>query len=404
MEILGLGTIRTVILSALLFGSAFPLALAQTFQCPDIEGHAEDPSYPLRKLAFEQMAGGEAEHARALFRCAITKNKEDRIALSQLVYLDLQAGEKDRAIQDIEQLKALHSMTKDLEMQLGYLYEEKKQLSLSRRAFQRAIEYNDPETTKKARKALDVIVSEWPQYGASVSLNSVYLSRFDDGIFDLEGQTYYRLGWSSPVSFYAHTRLMRDTASHLGQLPQIYSDNAVLLGGGLHFQPYKAHYFVTAEANEAYLFPENGSGKSAWVPDYRVVAGYFRNWPEKGKPLVLEANGSVGFYSRYQNNGIAYLQPREILNMGHIAGAAISGYLQQNIALDTNQEFYNNTAELASGIELRTKWKSAASLRAEYVRGYYLDIPARTANPYGSQYNDFRLRLLFGEKVNAGAK
>jgi tetratricopeptide (TPR) repeat protein len=378
------------------------LVYAKSPSCPKANGTVEDPTYPLRKIAFESLAASDVDEARRLLHCAVEANPNDQIALAQLVYLDIDARQKTAAILDIQKLRLLHAHTRAMEMQLGYLYEEQKQLVPARMAFERAIEYNDPETTAQARKALAVIASEWPQHQFGVYFDSDYLSRFGDEVVDSDVRFYERLGWGSPVSFYVHGRVLRDTASHLGQLPQIFSDNAAIAGGGLFFQPYRARYFLSGEANEAYLFKQNSTGRTALVPDYRAIAGYFGSWPKMGGPFRFEANGSVGFYSRYQHDGIAYLQPREALDLFHAGGLRFSSFLQENVALDTNQAFYNNTAEVVPGLDIHARSLPGASLRFQYVFGYYLDLPGNSPNPYGPSYRDLRFRLLYGRNVSVG--
>jgi hypothetical protein len=195
---------------------------------------------------------------------------------------------------------------------------------------------------------------------------------------------------------------MRDTASHVGPLPQIFSDNAAMAGGGLFFQPYRAHYFLSGEANEAYLFKQNSTGRTSLVPDYRAIAGYFRSWSNQGGPFKFEANGSVGFYSRYNHDGIAYLQPREVLDLFRVGDLRFSSFLQGNVALDTNHAFYNNTGEVVPGLDIHAKALPGASLRFQYVWGYYLDLPTNSPNPYGPTYRDLRFRLLYGRNVSLG--
>ena len=65
------------------------------------------------------------------------------------------------------------------------------------------------------------------------------------------------------------------------------------------------------------------------------------------------------------------------------------------MAFDTNQQFFNNTAELIPGVQLSLARVPGAALRTEYVRGYYLPFHSNSVNPYGGSYNDFRIRLTF---------
>ena len=114
--------------------------------------------------------------------------------------------------------------------------------------------------------------------------------------------------------------------------------------------------------------------------------------------ISYELNGSFGFYSRYQHNGIAYLQPREMVELTpHGSALQLTPFLQESVALDTNRAFYNNVLELIPGFEVSDTKAKGLALRVEYVRGFYL--PADAGNPYGSSYNDFRVRLVFQKSI-----
>lgn len=170
---LGIGLLAGLcMLTASLAADAMPPS------CPKANGTVEDPTYPVRRIAFNALTANDMDEARRLFQCAAEANPKDQVALAQLVYLDIAAQQKPAAILDIQKLRTLHAHIKEMEMQLGYLYEEQKQLVPARMAFERAIEYNDPDTTTQARKALAVIASEWPQHQFGVYLDSEYLSRF----------------------------------------------------------------------------------------------------------------------------------------------------------------------------------------------------------------------------------
>ena len=369
--------------------------------CPATDPLASDPTYVLRKPAFEALAKGDQSEARRLMRCAVKVNGKDLIALRQLVYLDLNAGYDELAIEDIDTLRSLGASEPKFESQQGYLYFNQKRYDAARQAFERAAAGDDPEVRKDARRAIKVIDEEYPTHTLEIAVDAQYLNRFDDGVVDAYARYFQRLGRRSPLRAYAGVRLLRDTASQVGPLPQIFSDNAFLMGAGLAFQPHAAHYFVSAEANVAYVFYAGRNGTAALVPDYRAVAGYyrlFRPGPDSAmRKLSFQANGSFGFYSRYQRDAIAYLQPQETydLNQGVLR---ISPFFQQSFAFDTNQQFYNNIAELIPGVQLSLAHTPGAALRVEYVRGYYLPLHTNSVNPYGPTYNDFRVRLIFDKQ------
>jgi len=376
--------------------------------CPPADGTAEDPTYPIRKLAFDADAAGRKEDARHLMRCAIRANPHDVVALRQEVYLDLNAKDPRGAAEDIDALRGLGASSPQFEAQEGYIFAGEKRYDDARLAFGRAIEGGDPAVTAQSMKAIHVLDGEFPRHVLSVAVDAQYLNRFSDGVVDTYVRYYERLGRTSPFSVYVGVRLLRDTASNGGTLPQIFSDNALLSGVGVAFQMHDSPLFLNAETNAAYVFYGGKSGTGALVPDSRAVAGFYKLWragrdSNMGDRFSLEANGSFGFYSRYQHDGIAYLQPREIVDLTHEGSLRLRPFLQESVALDTNQQFYNNVFELIPGFEVSNTNLGGLGLRVEYVRGFYLPFADSSANPYGSSYSDFRFRLLFQKNYSLGS-
>ena len=64
---------------------------------------------------------------------------------------------------------------------------------------------------------------------------------------------------------------------------------------------------------------------------------------------------------------------------------------------------------MTPGVEFYLQRLSGLAPRAEYVRGYYLPINSNTNNPggsnynpYGSTYNDVRVRLTWSKTFGVG--
>jgi hypothetical protein len=372
--------------------------------CPAADAPPDDITYFIRQKAFDAIALHQPAEARRLMRCAILADPHDQIALRQEVYLDIDAGGASDAIGDIEALRKLGFTDPQLDAQEGYIYAEQKHYDLAKQAFRRAIETGDNDTRLSSFAALRTINAEYAGRSIEFSVDSQYLNRFNDGVVDASVHLNQRLGHASPVQAYLNARLLRDTASQVGKLPEIFDDNAFLFGLGLVFQPAQAHYALSAEANEAYVFYAGRNHTAALVPDFRAVAGYFnifRPRPESRLPqrLSLQANGSIGFYSRYDRDVIAYLQPQESIDVLSRERYRLAPYLQENFAFDTNQQYYNNIAEMIPGLALSFKHFANAVLSAEYVRGYYLPFHTNSPNPYGSTYNDFRIHLTLSKSL-----
>ncbi|SNT42631.1 hypothetical protein SAMN05421770_1149 [Granulicella rosea] len=378
--------------------SKLPVANDASDACP-AAAETGDTTYPIRKLAFEALSAGRQAEARHLMRCALHVNPSDLVALRQIVYMDLNAGDESGAVEDIDALRGMNASTPTFEAQEGYILFHQKKNEQARAAFVRAMAGDDALIREHARQAIAVIDAQFPNHTLEIAVDGQYLNRFDDGVVDAYARYFERVGGKdSPIRAYVGARLLRDTASQNGPLPQIFSDNAFLSGVGLAYQPQGAHYFVSTEANAAYALYAGRNHTAAVIPDFRMVAGYYNLFrPGAGSPLhrlSVQANGSVGFYSRYQDNIIAYLQPQETYDL--TTGALrISPFFQQSFAFDVNQQFYNNIAEMIPGVQFSLARFPGAALRAEYVRGYYLPFHTNSVNPYGSEYNDIRVRLTF---------
>ncbi len=377
--------------------------------CAPADGPEQDRTYPLRKAAFAAMEAGDGQRARHFMRCAIQADASDRIALRQEVYLDIEAGDGGAAIAGIDRLRELGASDAQLEAQQGYLYAEQREFGAARAAFRRAVETGDNSIRLKAVEALGNLRGEDAGRTVVFALDSLYENRFNNEVLDGSARVYQRLGVHAPVQAFAGVRLLRDTASRGGSpgaggaLPQIFDDNALLPGVGVAWQRPGAHASLTAEANEAYVFYGGRDHTAAWVPDFRVVAGYYRELRATGGGRLrdrwsLEANGSFGFYSRYEHDGIAYLQPRESFDLRRSPAVRVAAYFGQSLALDTNRAFYNNSLELTPGVEALFK-RLDGRLRVEYARGFYLPVGGTAVNPYGPRYGDLRVHWIWQRSI-----
>jgi len=73
----------------------------------------------------------------------------------------------------------------------------------------------------------------------------------------------------------------------------------------------------------------------------------------------------------------------------------LSVYAPLNAFKDTNRDFFNNVVEIGAGLELQPSTKVNLKIRAEYLRGTYMGITGRDANPYGPHYDDVRVTLSY---------
>ncbi len=162
-----------------------------------------------------------------------------------------------------------------------------------------------------------------------------------------------------PWGVYPGHQLTRDTESAGGTLPQILSGIFALFGPGIEFHPRGWHTRLNAEANVAVNLVRTEGAREAARSDFRIVLSHFRSWEARFRGLAglvtrgrarherffTELDGSLGYYSRFQDNVIGYLQLQEGLHLVQWGPASLSGYWKLRLAKDTNRDFFNNVRE-----------------------------------------------------------
>lgn len=113
-----------------------------------------------------------------------------------------------------------------------------------------------------------------------------------------------------------------------------------------------------------------------------------------GLEWFVEAGGDAAYYTRLQD-AIAYAQSRQgarLVRFGQ--AAAIDAYALQNLAMDTEGNYYDNFFEAGPGVRFVTAPVGAAVFTAsvDYVLGAYLGRNAGdTRGDLDSTYADFRI-------------
>ena len=362
---------------------------------------------------YAELRAGNAAAGRRAFEQALAEDPANVTILKQLGYLALQENNVALAAQKFEAARAVAPQDQALALELGYLYERMDRAVQAEEAFVAAAESQDARTRGQAEGALrNLRLTRLSRVYLDVFASPLYSTRFSNAIAQFQAQLHWRPLVDVPVSFYLGTRITHDSRSRGGQLPAIFSDNAALFGAGVSFRPRRMHFSLFAEANVAINLTQSAVRNRAAEPDYRAGLLYYRRWDgrfygplgllaavqARGERLFTDVDASLAYYSRYAHNGIAYLQVREGLHVGDWGPSRFWGYSKLNLVKDTNRDFYNNLGEIGAGVEWRPTRELNLSLRPEYLHGIYYGIEGRDANPFRSQYNDFRLTLLFGER------
>src|SRR6185295_4907079 len=99
--------------------------------------------------------------------------------------------------------------------------------------------------------------------------NPLYLSRFDDFIFNSFLRGGVALGVRGEWEIYGSLRYTDDDKSTGGTAPQILSDNAAILGVGTRYYPF-AHFPISfyVEAGQGYDLVDRN--RDRWRGDFRT--------------------------------------------------------------------------------------------------------------------------------------
>jgi hypothetical protein len=187
-----------------------------------------------------------------------------------------------------------------------------------------------------------------------------------------------------------------------------------LTGVGIEFRPEGWHLRLAAEANLAFNFASADREREV-EPDYRLMLGYERGWSGRlvgpievfalgrltGERLFSEVDASIGYYSRYDHNAIAYVEARDGFQFQPYGTARLGPYVVVNLAKDTNRDYFNNVGEAGAGVEFRPSSDYNFAIRAEYLYGFYYGIETAQPNPHSPRYNAFRVTMRFGHRFSS---
>jgi tetratricopeptide (TPR) repeat protein len=322
-------------------------------------------------------------------------------ARKQKAYDLLAQGRRSEARELFEAVHRVDPADAAVTMQLGYLYASDGELSRARALFEAERENADSKVATQATTALREIHQESKLWFGSVYATPFYQARFSNQIYPFN----FQVGLRPVPNFQPYVSLLfsRDLRSQTGSLPQIFSDNSLVVAAGVQSPILGKGTELYAQAGTATsLLSQPSSGRA--VPDYRAGMTWFKSWgpdlnpavrnAERGASLAGSAYANVAFYSRYDHNVIGYLQLREGVNLPTKRVLPVQVLAALNYSRDSNSDFYNNVVEVGPGVRvLPFRRLPNVQLVAQYVWGFYtIHDPT---NPYGPRYNDFRVFLIW---------
>jgi len=360
---------------------------------------------------YDALRWGDEPLAREKFEAAINQDPTRAETYKQLGYMSLAEGDVAGAAQRFDGAHRLDPGDGTASLQLGYLYDSLHNRLKAEEAFRAARRSSDEKVRAEALEGLRAIEDSRKKDFLDVNASPYYTSRFGNRITYLDAQLGHKPERDSPVTLYLGARYTRDSRSHSGADPQIYSDNAFLAGAGVRYQPEGYTASVSAEVNAAFTVVDaaeharRAADYRVWLADYHYWDGRFLGplglitlWQLEPPRSFSDLGLSAGYYSRYRDNGIGELRTREGFKLLENGTSLATAYVPFNLLKDTNRDFFNNLVEAGLGVDLQPSIKTNLRLRAELLHGVYFGLEGRDRNPYGPNYNDFRLILLYSAR------
>ena len=373
------------------------LAVESTAAASDVRRDA------LLNEGYDDLRRGEKAEAREKFKAALVEDPGKTEISKQLAYMSINDGDLVDAVKELEGAHHLAPLDYETALELGYIYDSLHDEAGAAKSFAAALPSVDPKIHDAAAASLKNIRGKAAPLYVDVYASPYYSSRFADAIAYFEGSVGYKPDPAGPFSAYFGGRYTQDSLSHSGATPAIYSDNYASLEPGIRLQPEGYNANLTAEWGLASNLLRSADHPNATEFDGRVVLADYHYW-EGPRRIFADAGGSAGYYSRYRDNGIGYLQLRAGIKAWDDGRSQLSVYSPLNVYKDVNHDFFNNAAEIGVGAELQPWTKINLKLRAEYLHGTYMGIVGRDSNPYGPHYTDFRVTLIYsGHFANSSA-
>ena len=332
-------------------------------------------------------------------------------ALKEAGYLALANGHKIEAIDYFIRAYDL-SYQPEIAMQLGYWLDQVNDKPAAYQYFKLAAQSPDKVLALAAKNSLTNLAGQQTKALPRPYFSEIYFNPFSQRRFGLTVMPFiWRVGIEQENRFrtkeYLFFRRTQDNRSeNLGEISQIYEDNVQITGVGGQFAPFRRLPLVGfLEVGEAYdlvyrdrnrwrgdlrggfMYYQEFGVRPAYYDQARISHDYYNDW-----------YGDVTYFSRYNNNVIGLARTHHGIHVLQYKSSIVNLYVTGRVISDTQRAFYNNIAEVGSGVAFIPSNRFSFQLRFEHVNGVYLPSGGST-NPYGKYYTNDIAQLLFYVKM-----
>jgi Flp pilus assembly protein TadD len=245
-----------------------------------------------------------------------------------------------------------------------------------------------------AREAYERLRPDFARVKLSMWALPFYSSRWEDAFLYGQFKSEFRFG-KSRVRPYLTMRFVGDVRGRgnidpfMPQLRAYFSENAVILGGGVGI-PLGRRLYAWGEAGESWSYLGRRPDAGILMPDYRGGVSWRKLWGRESG--LFNESGLDGVYvSRFRHDTLAYSTNRTGWGFGERVRLQL--YAAWNVTADTKREYWANYVEAGPGMRLR--WEglpTGVHLRVEFLRGATL---VNRVNPLPPNYWDLRAGLWY---------
>lgn len=344
-----------------------------------------DPVYDLWASYYQQEKSDPATAETTLLK--LTEKTPDNVVVwKTLMYLRLNLGHKEAALDALHKARALAPDDEQLALQEAYLLNDLKRNQESLQLFEQLTHAHDAKIAETACQAvvnLRTLVNRkfQPPYFADVYSAPSYEGRYDDGVVPFKARIGRYYGDDNRGQVYGFTSINRDTQSRGGARPEVFDDNSAIVGAGANYRVFaKLPIIAYLELGGSYdlidrnraRFRESVVGGITGFQEWGDVKPYCGDKCHVPLTLFADLYGNVATYSREDYNVLADARFRFGVNLLKSPEGRVQGYIKLHTVDDSKQVFYDNIFEYGPGLAYHFPTSYPLVLRVESLSGHYL--------------------------------
>lgn len=347
-----------------------------------------------RELAYLLLEMGQRQEAEIEFDRIVREQPEDLLSHAQLGFLKLarrdlieearrmaeksyEAGYLNDAMKYLTIAHEHDPMDFGVILRLGQTENLRQNDKEALQWFSLARKAPDERIAREANRAYHNLRPRFARVQASFWAFPFYSSRWQDAFSYAQGKVEFNLP-SLPFRPYMSLRFIGDLRGSIRDpYPQYLTETALIPAVGVATRNYHGA-FAWAEAGVSVSYLRRADQTSRMTPDYRAGISYSF---AKGGAKYFDHHDDLIWVSRFGNTLLLYTQNK----FGMSLGEGFKAYWNLNFTLDTQRQYWANTAETGPGL----RWRAFS---VDLLRGAHL---VNAGNPRRPNYTDVRAGVWY---------